>query len=283
MQKKKAKHQHYAVGEKAATGHQIASILGQSQKGCVYTTTNNELRWEYWENDGELTDSLREIVAKFDTLMARIAASGLTRDKKLVLYTLLGKSLFSAIDSPRPKSPKLTFQQVEEQLAKISEANSPRVGRPISRRIFIVHGHDDAATESVARFLERLDLEPVILKERPNAGRTIIEKFEQESDVAFAIVLLTPDDIGASAREPNSLRPRARQNVIFELGYFSGVLGRFRVIALLKDSVEMPSDYQGVIYLPFDLNDGWRLKVAIELQEAGLRLDMNKVVRGRQV
>ena len=66
MQKKKAKHQHYAVDEKAATGHQIASILGQSQKGCVYTTTNNELRWEYWENDGELTDSLREIVAKFE-------------------------------------------------------------------------------------------------------------------------------------------------------------------------------------------------------------------------
>jgi predicted nucleotide-binding protein len=82
-----------------------------------------------------------------------------------------------------------------------------------SRIVFLVHGHDDAVTESVARFLEKLDLRPIILHEQPNMGRTIIEKFEAHADVGFAVVLLTPDDLGGSA-SAGKLNPRARQNVI---------------------------------------------------------------------
>ncbi|MHC1596217.1 MAG: TIR domain-containing protein [Candidatus Syntropharchaeales archaeon] len=144
--------------------------------------------------------------------------------------------------------------------------------------VFIVHGSDEAAKESVARFIERLDLNSIILHEQPNAGRTIIEKFEEYSNVGFAIVLLTPDDICASEDEKENLKPRARQNVIFELGYFIGRLGRERVCALYKKDVEIFSDYQGVLYVPMDSNDGWQLKLAKEIKAAGIDVDMNKIV-----
>ncbi|MEH0934192.1 nucleotide-binding protein [Micromonospora psammae] len=104
--------------------------------------------------------------------------------------------------------------------------------------VFLVHGHDDRVKVEVARFLERLGLEVVILHERANAGRTIIEKFEHESSgVEFAVVLLTADDVGSTKGDPGNLLPRARQNVVFELGYFIGTLGRSNVAALVDPSV----------------------------------------------
>ena len=83
--------------------------------------------------------------------------------------------------------------------------------------VFIVHGRDEGTKQSVARFIEKLDLKTIILHEQPSAGRTILEKFEEYSNVGFAVVLLTPDDVGAATKEKDRLRPRARQNVIFEL------------------------------------------------------------------
>ncbi len=114
-------------------------------------------------------------------------------------------------------------------------------GRPISRpaftstghRIFLVHGHDEAVLQEVARFLEQLDQDVIVLREQPNRGRTIVEKFEDFSDVGFAVVLLTADDRGGPiAATFDEQQPRARQNVILELGYFLGRLGRSRVCAL---------------------------------------------------
>ena len=120
------------------------------------------------------------------------------------------------------------------------------------RDVFIIHGRDEGTKETVARFITKLQLNPIILHEQPNQGQTIIEKFERHAEVAFAIALLTPDDIGSLVGEEQSLKPRARQNVIFELGYFTGKLHRGRVCALTKGNVEIPSDYDGVLYIPFD-------------------------------
>lgn len=147
-----------------------------------------------------------------------------------------------------------------------------------SEDIFVVHGHDEAAKESVSRFIERLGLHAVILHEQPNAGRTIIEKFEHHSKVAFAVVLLTPDDVGASRNTPDELKLRARQNVIFELGYFVGKIGRNRVCALYKEGVELPSDIHGVLYVPMDSSGGWRLMLAKELKQAGFEVDLNRAL-----
>ena len=144
-----------------------------------------------------------------------------------------------------------------------------------TKKVFIIHGRDNEAKEAVARFLERLDLEPVILHEQPNEGRAIIEKFEEHAQAAFAVVLLTPDDAGALENEKDKLRPRARQNVIFEFGYFIGRLGRKRVCALTRGDLEMPSDYDGVLYVPLDADAAWRMRLVKELRAAGLNVDAN--------
>jgi predicted nucleotide-binding protein len=121
-----------------------------------------------------------------------------------------------------------------------------------SNRIFIVHGRNNELKETTARFLEKLSLGPVILHEQTNKGRTIIEKFEEYSDVGFAIVLMTPDDVGHLEEDTQNLKYRARQNVVFELGYFIGKLGRMNVAAIIKGDIEIPTDITGVVYIGVD-------------------------------
>ena len=140
-----------------------------------------------------------------------------------------------------------------------------------SRKVFLVHGRDAGAKETVARLLERLGLEPVILHEQANEGRTVIEKFEAYADVPFAVVLMTGDDIGALSAEATNLRPRARQNVVLELGYFAGKLGRSRVAALFTSGLEVPSDFHGVLFTELDGSGAWRTKLAQELVTAGMK------------
>ena len=105
----------------------------------------------------------------------------------------------------------------------------------------------------------------MILHEQSNQGRTIIEKFERHADVGFAVVLLTPDDVGGLQTDTGALEPRARQNVIFELGYFLGRLGRGGVCAITKGGVEIPSDYSGVLYIPLDDGGEWMAALTREL------------------
>jgi predicted nucleotide-binding protein len=157
---------------------------------------------------------------------------------------------------------------------------TPQASAGVSgHRIFLVHGHDEAVLHEVARFLERLKQNVIILREQANQGRTIIEKFETYADVGFAIVLLTPDDRGGPIGQlVDSQMPRARQNVILEPGYFLGRLGRNRVCALYRESVEIPSDYSGVLYVKLDDDGGWRLALAKELKAAELPVDMNLAV-----
>jgi predicted nucleotide-binding protein len=161
-------------------------------------------------------------------------------------------------------------------LSAISETDELK---PPSNRVFLVHGHDEAAIHETARFLERLEQHVTILREQPNSGRTIIEKFVDFSDVAFAVVLLTGDDRGGQFDDTyDNQKPRARQNVILELGFFLGKLGRKRVCALYQEGVDIPSDYSGVLFIPLDRSGAWHLTLARELKAAGLEIDMNKAV-----
>ena len=145
--------------------------------------------------------------------------------------------------------------------------------------VFIVHGHDEAAKHTIAGFVRAFDLNPIILDEKANEGQTIIEKFEAHAGQAgYAIVLLTPDDVGAPKGEQEQPKPRARQNVILELGYFLGALGREQVCVLHKEKVELPSDIHGILYVSMDSNEGWKFKLAREMKQAGLPIDLNKLV-----
>lgn len=151
--------------------------------------------------------------------------------------------------------------------------------RTNSNQAFLVHGHDTAILEGTARFLEKLGISPLILHEQPDQGRTIIEKFVDHSDVPFAVVLLTADDRGGSiASNVDDYRPRARQNVLLELGYFIGRLGRNRVCALYREGVEIPSDYSGVLFVPLDDAGAWKFRLAREMKAAGFAIDMNRAL-----
>lgn len=173
---------------------------------------------------------------------------------------------------------ELLLKDFSEETSEPEASPQSKPQRKIGKIIFIVHGHDEETKEKVSRFIEKLGFEALILHEQPNKGRTIIEKFEDYSDVPYAIILLTPDDEGYPKNKKEQVKSRARQNVIFELGFFIGKLGRENVCALYQEGVEIPSDYKGVLYIPLDKEDGWQLKLAKEMKAAGLSVDMNKVV-----
>lgn len=166
---------------------------------------------------------------------------------------------------------------VKEKTGTVEPTMLPVLSEPAARKIFIVHGHDEGARESIARYVSKLGFEPIILHEHASQGRTVIEKIEIHSDVGFAIVLLTPDDFGATKGEEP--KDRARQNVVLELGYFIGKLGRSRVCALKRGDIEVPSDFGGVVYVTFDQGGGWKEALGRELQASGFDVDWNVVMR----
>jgi len=140
-------------------------------------------------------------------------------------------------------------------------------------KIFIVHGHDGELKQAVARIVEKQELEAIILSEQANKGRTIIEKFEDYSDVGGAICLFTADDLGR-AKKDTSDNTRARQNVVLETGYFMGKLGREHVVILADDGIEMPSDLSGVVYTN---TANWQIDLLKELKAMGYTVDFNKL------
>ncbi len=175
-----------------------------------------------------------------------------------------------------------SLQSFIERLEVIDEAVVDRAGSSAPRdrsKVFVVHGHDEGALQAMARFLEKIGLQAIVLREQLDQGLTTIEKFEASaSEVGFAVVLLTPDDLGGAVAAPDQAA-RARQNVIFELGYFVGSLGRGRACLLRKGEVEIPSDLVGVIYTDMDHPaEGWKVKLARELKAAQFEFDADKVL-----
>lgn len=162
--------------------------------------------------------------------------------------------------------------------AQKTESASPIVGEKSSSKVFIVHGHDHALKNDLEVFLREIGLEPIVLHRQPDEGLTVIEKFERHADVGFAFVLLTPDDVSYSIDQaglPEDKRTaeyRARQNVIFEFGYFVGKMSRGHVCCIYKEGVSLPSDLAGLLYKKVT-NAVEEIGYALikELQQAGLK------------
>lgn len=134
-----------------------------------------------------------------------------------------------------------------------------------NKKIFIVHGHNDALKFEVSDWVRSLNLEPIILHLQASGGtRSIIDKIERNSDVTAAIVLLTADDLG-KAKEELEYKFRARQNVVFEAGYFIGKLNPDRVILLHEADIELPGDLGGCIYIP--ISGQWKDDIRKEFDE----------------
>lgn len=231
-----------------------------------------------WANDGHtwtvsITDDVVSLFRSDDTvayLDERLAA-GYRPDEPYSHDDRLRRDLQSgALLNPLPK-----VQNAEETSAL--PAWSPPVASPSRRpKVFIVHGRDQLPKHEVARFLERIGIEPIILHERPNGGRTLITKFQEESaDIEFAIVIMTADDVGGLSGKAQN--PRARQNVIFELGFFIGRLGAEKVCALVQGDVEKPSDFESIVYIPYSDGGGWKVDLARELSHAKVPFDAARV------
>lgn len=171
---------------------------------------------------------------------------------------------------------KAVFEVYLEELKEndVTPDNEATQDNSISKsKVFVVHGHDEALKQEVARIVEKQGLEAIILSEQANHGKTIIEKFEENTDVGAAICLFTGDDYG-KAKDVEDDNLRARQNVVFEAGYFMGKLGRENVILIANPEIELPSDLQGVVYTNKDM---WQTDVLRELKAIGYNVDFNKL------
>jgi predicted nucleotide-binding protein len=232
-----------------------------------------QLHQEICETYGEVADVFDEIIGK-----QGIEVPGRGVKSKYPNYFEAGFLSGRTFHTHQGKTELLkVIGRVKTLLSVTQEA--PQATAATGNRVFLVHGHNEAALQSCARFIEKLALPLTVLREEPNQGRTIIEKFLDYSDAGFAVVLLTADDRGGPIDQPyDEQLPRARQNVIFELGFFIGKLGRDRVCALYEDGVEVPSDYQGVVFIPLDTRMAWRLELAKEMKAANLPVDLNKAV-----
>lgn len=185
--------------------------------------------------------------------------------EKIVSYDRYTKDITKSIFEEAQKS-----ERSQKVIAKSNVSS-------VFSKVFIVHGHDELAKIEVARFIEKLGFEAIILSEQANEGKTIIEKIEEYSDVDFGIVLYTPCDVG-SEKDTNDFKPRARQNVVFEHGYLIGKLGREKVHALKKDNVETPNDISGIVYTEMDSGKAWQIAIAKEMKKVGYDIDFNKIM-----
>lgn len=169
---------------------------------------------------------------------------------------------------------KLMFKSYLEEMQEAPLPNTSNTVASSFEKVFIVHGHDGELKQAVARIIEKQDIEAIILSEKANKGRTIIEKFEDYSDVGGAICLFTADDLG-KAKNDTTDNTRARQNVVLKTGYFMGKLGREHVVILADKGIEMPSDLSGVVYTD---TATWHFDLLKELSAMGYKVDLNKLL-----
>lgn len=153
-----------------------------------------------------------------------------------------------------------------------------------TKQVFVVHGHDDAAREQLELVLHKLGIDHFVLANRGGGGLTIIESLEAKigrtaTDTAFGIVLMTPDDMGYAQKEgADSIEPRARQNVVLEMGMLISSIGRTNMAILVKGHIEKPSDADGILYIPFNAHVKEAVpRLANRLKESGFVLNPDNV------
>jgi hypothetical protein len=186
-----------------------------------------------------------------------------------LLSTVILNRTTSPVAFPAPSNAEVSANSFEpEGILGFSRAG---IEMRSPNRVFIVHGRNDVARTKVMKLLMRVGLTGIVLHEQPNMGRHLLTKFIDEAElVTFAIVLLTDDDIGGVS--DMVLQPRARQNVILELGYFLAHLGQQRVCAIKTPGLETPSDFDGIVYISMDNQGAWEQGLIRELRAAGMPL-----------
>jgi predicted nucleotide-binding protein len=200
--------------------------------------------------------------AKTFTLIREMEQEGLIKYRSgagdIISITEMGKAEIERVQSGAEADVPFSPEEIQLELGS---------------DVLIVHGSDEEAKQLVAQFVRSLGLEAVILHELPDMGRIFIENFEEHREIGFVLVLLTYDDIGDSSIERIELKPRAQQNVIFELGFMIGRLGWKRVCALYKGKVEFPAKHDGVFYVEMDKAGAWEKTLTNDMKESGLEIN----------
>ena len=237
------------------------------QNNADWNSYNSELLKQSFNNDCNESKKSCDDVNFYYRLMGSSTRSELVELKEKLQNKLTSlNQLLAKVD--------LINSQVSEGMQTVSPA--PIADTANSNNVFIVHGHNNELKDKVAQTLEKLGLSPIILNEH-NDSKTVIEKLEKYSDIGFAIILLTDEDFGKAKNEDN-LNLRTSQNVILEMGYLIGRLGRERVYPLYTKGVELLTDFYGLLYTEIDTSENWKIKMAIELNAAGYEIDVNKII-----
>jgi predicted nucleotide-binding protein len=171
---------------------------------------------------------------------------------------------------PTPEEKKDSQPEVSKKEKIMEKTSIPKV--------FVITGKDEKKKAAVASFLANLGVEPVIPQEDNGYKTNLVEKLGKNSEVAFAIILLVGDEVGYPKEKPEESRPRANQKVIFELGFMMGRLPQNQVCALYEEGLDLPAEYQGNVFIPFDGGGLWKLLTARAMKMAHLDIDMNKAV-----
>ena len=224
----------------------LEKFVKEAQEFATKDITASDPNFVAWNN------SLIRFAEKYYGVNSTTTQNFKKRSYSLSVYAL-GTPESSFINAYK-RDMAITLKELEILLSEEDEVNEIKTSsnKNDSKKVFIVHGRDDSKKYEISHFLREQGLEPIILHEQVNKGQTIIEKIESYGEVACAIILLTPDDEGRLKDSDDKLKTRARQNVIFEAGYFMGRLGRERTI-LLSGVEEQMSDINGIVYL--DINN----------------------------
>lgn len=250
-------------------------ISAYAERGSSFGTE----RFSTWRTlfskflDANLPGTTAKLDAKLDMRSMLIRAGG--ESDVSIFMRKSGEKCLAFIDSLRIDVKNDEFDFSSQAVAETANIHSKTSIK--NNRVFIVHGHDELTKIKTARFVEKLGFEAVILHEQANKGMTIIEKIEANTDVGFAIVLYTGDDLGNTKEEAlkGELKHRARQNVVFEHGYLIAKLSRSHVVPLVNEGVELPSDIKGIVYIE---NGNWQIDIAKEMNAAGYDVDFKKIV-----
>jgi predicted nucleotide-binding protein len=196
------------------------------------------------------------------------------KDKKYVLENILkGKVKGAYLCTEK------FLSSTEKTMASTQQAMSDS---DVRRRVFAVCGTDDVMKQAVTNALTKLWLVPVVMCEEPSQGRKIVERFQDYADVGFAVVLLSPDDFTYSKDEsPTKRKLRPRQDVVFELGFLLGKLGKGNVLVFCREYVnfEGPTDFEGMKVTAFDDRDSWKVALIRELTKCGYNVDAARILK----